>query len=318
MIKRVHEIACDESGWEGANLTAGGSDVIAYASVRLTEDAAAECLRALGVRATHAVREYKASHVLRSSRSTVTSLLGPAGPLWGNAFVHLTEKAYFAVARVLDLILGQSADAASAGLAGDPRLAAMAVTLQREGPPALGADRWEAFLEAANAVLRDWKPRDVREPVDALMDLAAFDGGGPVGEILAELRRSREAAYEARAQLLEDHVLRPAVEPLIPAFARTVLHWSDGGAADLAIVHDEQSAMTERRIRRLELQLMQPGRRLRFRQVDSRTDARVQVADVLAGVARRVSSDALHGRGDDELAALLRAYVDPASCWTAV
>jgi hypothetical protein len=311
------EIACDESGWEGANLVAAGSDVIAYASVRLSTEAAAQCLREFGGQARRTMREYKASHVLRSDPSTVFCLIGPEGPLYGNAFVHLTEKAHFVLIRVLDLVLGQSADAASAGLAADPRLTAMATALSREGPEAFGRERWQDFLAAANAVLRDWKPRDVREPVDALMDVVeALDSGGPLGAILDELRRARSVAYEARAQLMADHVRQPAVEPLIPALARTVLQWSDGGRTDLAIVHDEQSALTTRRIKRLEGQLMAPGRVLRLRQVDSKTDPRVQVADVLAGVARRLASDELHGRGDGELGDLLRAYVDPASCWS--
>lgn len=308
-VQPAHEIACDESGWEGANLVAGNSTVIAYASVRLSVDAAAECLRELG---GHAKPEYKASHVLRADRSTVTRLLGQAGPIHGNAFVHLTEKAHFVVGRLLDLVLGQSVDAASAGLAPDRRVAGLATTLSREGPGTLGAARWQAFLAAANAVLRDWKPRKVREPVDELLDLISpLDGDSRVGAILDELRRARSVAYVARAELLEAHVLQPAVEPLIPALARTILHWSG-----VAIVHDEQSALTERRIRRLERQLLPPGRSLRFRQVDSRTDPRVQVADVLAGVARRIAADELRGRGDAELAGLLRPYLDPASCWS--
>ncbi|MET7332278.1 hypothetical protein [Nonomuraea sp. NPDC005650] len=314
------EIACDESGWEGANLVAGSSEVIAYASVRLSVDAATECLRELGGRTGHLKREYKASHVLRADRrSTVTSLLGPAGPIHGNAFVHLTEKAYFVVGRLLDLVLGQSADVASAGVDADRRLTGLATTLSREGPEAFGRDRWQAFLVASNAVLRAWKPRNVREPVDAFVDvvetLTARDGGGRVGAILDELRRERSVAYAARAQLLEHRVLQPALEPLIPALARTILHWSRGGGIDVSIVHDEQSALTERRIRRLERQLLRPGRRLRFRQVDSRTDPRVQVADVVAGVARRLAADELRGRGDAELGELLRAYIDPASRW---
>jgi len=317
----AHEIACDESGWEGANLVAGSSEVIAYASVRLSVDAAAACLRELGGRAGHATREYKASHVLRADRrTTVTSLLGRDGPIHGNAFVHLTEKAHFVVVRILDLVLGRSADAASAGLAADRRLSGLATTLSRAGPEAFGPDRWRAFLAAANAVLRDWKPRDVREPVNAFVDvvetLAKLDGADRLGPILDELRHARPAAYAARARLLENHVLRPAVEPLIPALARTILHWSRGGRTDVSIVHDEQSALTERRIRRLERQLLPPSRCLRFRQVDSRTDPRVQVADVLAGVARRLATDELHGEGDARLDGLLRAYVDPASCWS--
>jgi hypothetical protein len=324
-IAPAREIACDESGWEGANLVAGSSDVIAYASVRLSVEAATECLRELGGRTRHARQEYKASHVLRADRrSTVTSLLGPAGPIHGNAFVHLTEKAYFVVGRVLDLVLGQSADVASAGMIADRRLTGLATTLTREGPEAFGRDRWQAFLTASNAVLRTWKPRNVREPVDAFVDLvetlARLDGGSRVSAILDELRdelrQERSDAYAARARLLDHHVLQPALEPLIPALARTVLHWSRGGGIDVSIVHDEQSALTERRIRRLERQLLPPGRHLQFRQVDSRTDPRVQVADVLAGVARRLAADELHGHGDTELGELLRAYIDPASCWS--
>jgi hypothetical protein len=49
--------------------------------------------------------------------------------------------------------------------------------------------------------------------------------------------------------------------------------------------------------------------------VDSRTDPRVQVADLLAGVARKVASDELLGRHDPDLTALLQPYVDPASRW---
>lgn len=320
-IAQVHEIACDESGWEGANLVAGSSDVIAYASVRLSVDAAAAWLRELSGRGARVMREYKASHVLRADRrSTVTSLLGPAGLVHGNAFVHLTEKAYFVVARLLDLLLGGSADTASAGLAPDRRLTALALTLSREGPEAFGRDRWQAFLAASNAVLRTWKPRDVSEPVDVFVDivekLADLDVGGRPGAILDELRPTRSVAYAARARLLDDHVVQPALEPLIPALARTILHWTRGGERDVSIVHDEQSALTERRIRRLERQLLPSDRILRFRQVDSRTDPRVQVADVLAGVARRLAADELRGHGDAELGGLLRAYVDPASLWS--
>ena len=314
------EVACDESGWEGANLVAGRSAVIAYASVRLSVDAASEWLGQLGGRAGQVRREYKASHVLRADRSTVVSLLDPAGPVHGSAFVHLTEKTHFVVGRVLDIVLGRSASTASAGLVADPRLAAMADTLSREGPAAFGRDGWQAFLAASNAVLRDWKPRDVREPVDTFVDLveklAKLQAGSRLGAILDELRRARSAAYAARARLLEHHVRQPAVEPLIPALARTVLHWSRCGETDVSIVHDEQSALTERRIRLLQRQLLPPGRLLRFRQVDSRTDPRVQVADVLAGVARRLATDELDGHGDTQLTELLRTYIDPASCWS--
>ncbi|AXK31295.1 hypothetical protein DVA86_00180 [Streptomyces armeniacus] len=51
------------------------------------------------------------------------------------------------------------------------------------------------------------------------------------------------------------------------------------------------------------------------RLVWSRTDTRVQLADYLAGVARKIASEELNGRGDARLTALLRPYVAPSSCW---
>ncbi|WP_211370872.1 hypothetical protein [Nonomuraea turkmeniaca] len=242
--------------------------------------------------------------------------------------VHLTHKSCFVLGRVLDLFIGGSADAASLGLRPDQRLANLAATLCRAGPDTFGREPWQAFLTATNVVLRADRHRRVRAPVDAFFGqveaLRALAGGRQVGRILDELRDGRREAYAARARLLEDRALQPVLEPLLPALARAVLHWS-GGLHPVAVVHDEQSALTERRMRRLEQILAAPplemirlpaqGRFIRFRQADSRTDPRVQVADVLAGVARKIVTDDLLGRSDPGLTALLRPYVDPASRW---
>ncbi len=323
------EIACDESGWEGSNLAASNSDVIAHASVRVHIDAAAECIRALRGRSGQHSYEYKASHLLRAKGgSDLAGFLGPSGPVHGRARVHLTHKSCFVLGRVLDLFIGGSADAASLGLCPNQRLASQAARLCRAGPNTFGRQPWQAFLAATNVVLRADRRRRVHAPVDAFFGqvevLRTLEGGSRVGGILDELRNGRQEAYSARARLLEDQVLEPVLEPLIPALARTVLHWSRG-LHQVAIIHDEQSALTERRMRRLEQILAAPplemirlpvrGRFIRFRQVDSRTDPRVQVADLLAGVARKVATDDLLGRGDPDLTALLRPYVDPASRW---
>ncbi|TMR07306.1 hypothetical protein ETD86_51790 [Nonomuraea turkmeniaca] len=328
-IGHTLEIACDESGWEGSNLTAGNSDVIAHASVRLDINVASECIRALRGRSRQHSYEYKASHLLRTkSGSDLAGFLGPSGPVHGRAMVHLTHKSCFVLGRVLDLFIGGSADAASLGLRPDQRLANLAATLCRAGPDTFGREPWQAFLTATNVVLRADRHRRVRAPVDAFFGqveaLRALAGGRQVGRILDELRDGRREAYAARARLLEDRALQPVLEPLLPALARAVLHWS-GGLHPVAVVHDEQSALTERRMRRLEQILAAPplemirlpaqGRFIRFRQADSRTDPRVQVADVLAGVARKIVTDDLLGRSDPGLTALLRPYVDPASRW---
>lgn len=57
------------------------------------------------------------------------------------------------------------------------------------------------------------------------------------------------------------------------------------------------------------------GRLAGLRLVEARLDARVQVADVVAGAARKIASDELNGRGDPKLTALLGPYVDAYSIW---
>ncbi|GIH03965.1 hypothetical protein Rhe02_20320 [Rhizocola hellebori] len=331
-IEHALEIACDESGWEGSNLAAANSDVIAHASIRLDIDAAAEWIRALRHRSGHDSYEYKASHLLRARGGPrLAEFLGPSGPVHGQARVHLTHKFCFILGRVLDLFLGGFADTASLGLRPDPSLADAAARLCRAGPGTFGPEPWQAFLAATNVVLRADRGWKVRPPVDAFFGqvevLRTSNADSPVGQVLDDLRELRRRdAYSARERLLEGHVLQPVLEPLLPALAGTVLHWSRG-LHPVAVVHDEQSALTERRMRLLEqilaapplelIQLPAHGHFLHFRQTDSRTDPRVQVADLLAGVARKIASDELAGRSDPQLTALLRPYLDPASRWCA-
>lgn len=103
-----------------------------------------------------------------------------------------------------------------------------------------------------------------------------------------------------------------ALDLHIPAIAQAVAYWSTGGNP-VAIVHDQQNLLTEERL--LSLKEMLGSRLASLRFVDSRDDARVQIADFLAGVARRIASDELNGHGDAELVELLRSYVDPMSRW---
>jgi hypothetical protein len=109
---------------------------------------------------------------------------------------------------------------------------------------------------------------------------------------------------------------------MLPALAETVLFWS-GGRRRVLVIHDEQSALTAGRLKRLQQVLAdragsspadadQSGAPpatvsplAGLVSVDSRDDARVQVADLLAGVARR-----LPGTVDD---GPLRPFLSPTS-----
>lgn len=95
---------------------------------------------------------------------------------------------------------------------------------------------------------------------------------------------------------------RGALDPLFPAILRAVAQWGER----VSIVHDQQLSLTDGRIEQLKKSAPQLEN---LRLVDSRDDARVQVADFLAGIARRVAEEELNGRPDREVIALLRPFV---------
>jgi hypothetical protein len=119
-----------------------------------------------------------------------------------------------------------------------------------------------------------------------------------------------DAVAERRAAQLAAPPPFPPLDPLPTAIGATVARWSAAGPVEL--VHDRQTTLSDARI--AALQAAYPAL-AGLTLVPSRSDARVQVADFVAGVAYRIAADALAGRGDPELLALLRPYVDPASVW---
>ena len=326
---RPLEIACDESGHEGEHLIRGNTDVFAHASVQLGAEAARTCIQEIRDRIRSPATEYKANHLLRERhRPALLWLLGPSGPLRGNAHVHLTDKTFFVLGRLVDLFVGEVGYAASTPLSQDARARAMTLTLYLEGPAAYGHERWQSFLEAANLLVRTKNRWGEKNPADSFfreLDVLLLTGTrGRVGEVLTQLRHARPRADAFREQLLDDRKLFPSLDPLIPAIFQAVVYWSEGGHP-VSVVHDEQSALTEGRIAQLREMFGAPdgsepdasprARLTEFRLVDSRTDARVQLADFLAGVARRITSDELNDHGDAELTSLLRPYVDSSSIW---
>ncbi|MFE9774676.1 DUF3800 domain-containing protein [Streptomyces sp. NPDC005931] len=303
---RVREIACDESGSDGENLTGGNTEVFAHAGVHLSPAAAAGALREVRDRIRSPAEEYKANHLLREKhRAVLEWLLAPGGPIHGRAHVHLTEKAFFVVDRVTALLLDDPADA---------------VTLFRAGRRDLGTDGRREFLEAANRLLRVRGGDEADAPValffgtlDALRRAHAGTEAAGVLDRLAA-RRSRADAYRAGLYGLRATRI-PVLNPLLPAIVSTAAHWSADGRP-VRLVHDRQNMLTPERIAWIERTARREGIALEgVRLVAAREDPRVQLADFLAGIARRIASDELHERGDPVLTALLRPYVDPASVW---
>jgi hypothetical protein len=316
------EIACDESGFSGGNLVGGQNQVFAHASVRLKPGDARKLvdslLRQIGA---HGSGEYKAAELLRSRhRPVLKGLLDTNSAIRGNAYVHLTDTRFFVIARVLDVLLGGETVSGTSCPGANPRTREMAITLYRSGEQNYGTHRWQEFLTLAANILRTnnrWLPKT---PVPlfytAVEALAQTQARPDVHEVVNLLRSTRPIAEAARAAHLQNPKSTP-LEPLIPALTRAVHFW--GSRAEVvSVIHDEQSALTPERIADIARTFAAslPGRQLEgVTQVDSRRDARVQLADFVAGIARRLASDKLIDRQDVELMVLLRPLLSPDSVW---
>src|SRR5919197_1175611 len=187
----------------------------------------------------------------------------------------------------------------------------------RRGQRTFGREPWEVFLRSFNDLMRARNRRGAAISVDSFFgmvdSLRHAAAGGRLDEIMGLLVQARPKADAFRARLAGDPSMIPALDPLIPAIVRAVVRWGQGGMP-VSIVHDEHTTLTAERIAQLE-ELITSGQLAGVRLVDSRADPRVQVADFLAGVARKIASDELNDRGDATLTALLRPYVDGSSIW---
>ncbi|WP_112242450.1 DUF3800 domain-containing protein [Kribbella monticola] len=295
-MKPPVEIACDESGYEGEKLIGGVTDVFAHAAVALDEETAARCIKELRERIRSPATEYKANHVLRSKhRPVLIWLLGSSGPLFGQAQVQLVDKAFFLVSRLVGFLTDTDADGTLAA-----RLYAAG---RRTGGPA-----WSDFLATANNLLRAKDLPEATTPVESFYQAL---GALPLDELDA-LKSSRPYADQLRAGLFDDPRSIPPLDPLMPAIVRAIEYWGEPDRT-VAIAHDRQTTLSPDRIAQLK-QLT--GNLAELELVDSFSHPRVQVADFLAGVARKIASDQLKGTDDAELTTLLRPYVDPLSTWS--
>jgi hypothetical protein len=322
--ERHIEIACDESGFSGGNLVGrAASPVFAHASIRIEPATAAGLLqhlrREIGARGTG---EYKSPEILRPRRRPVLLwLLGPSSPIHGNAYVHVTDNRFFVLSRLVDVLLGEHAVRAIVPPGRDARTRNMALTLYRLGERSYGPARWQHFLVSAANLFRTnnrWLPKNPVEIFYAAVDtMDQSNAPAEVRQVMSLLRRSRPVAEATRAAHLQNAKLTPLMEPLLPALSCAVNRWGVA-AQSLSVVHDEQSALTPERIADIAMAFAasHPGRRLTDVQlVDSSREPRVQIADFVAGIARRLASDQLEGRADPEIAGLLNPLIDHASIW---
>lgn len=301
----VVEIACDESGFSGANLLDPASPLLTHASVDLSIDEAVELITALRTQYAVLPSEFKSGQFLRN-RTAVEALDWFLAALRDRSHVHLVDKQYFLATRIVDLLLEEPSYASGTRLTQDQRPAA--VTLYRAGRVA-GHD-WNVFLAAFVELVRIKRRRQldavaVERFFEARERLLRDGLDAQAKDVLDGLSRVRVQAVLAR-MIAGDRSIPPPLEPMLPALAETVLFWS-GGTRQVLVTHDEQSALTADRLSRLqqvlvggpasrspdqadEIDSLPPGTSplAGVEMTDSRNDLRVQIADLLAGIARRL------------------------------
>ena len=303
-------IACDESGFSGTNLLDPATPALTHASVDLSIEEAVSLIDTLRSGFRFSLEEFKSGQLMRGGRSDD----GRSDDAWswltelgGRAHVFWVDKRFLLATRVVDLFLVEPSYAAGTRLTAAQRADALA--LHRGGPRAGAA--WEEFLAAFVELVRTKRRhhpdrRIVKHFFRARDALTAAGLGDEAGMVLERLSRTRVREVSDRLAR-EDRSIPPPLEPMLPALAETVLFWSDGHRQVL-VTHDEQSALTASRLRLLQQVLTTPSGPPPLAglvMVDSRDDPRVQVADLLAGVARR-------SRGADAVG-LLAPFLSPTS-----
>ena len=288
----VVEIACDESGFSGTNLLDPVTPVITHASVDLSVEEAAALITALRSRFRFSPAEFKSGPFLRGPRAAEAREWFLTA-LRGRAHVHLVDKEFFLATRIVDLFLAEPSYAAGTRLTQRHRQAALALYRAGRATGAAWLPFLAAFVELVRIKRRHRPDRRALERFLEARDTLVRDClAAPAEEVLAALAAARVG--EVVARLGSDPSIPPPLEPLVPALAETVLFWS-AGRRQVLVIHDEQSALTAGRLRRLQQVLAEtsalPGTGesplAGLVMVDSREDPRVQVADLLAGMARR-------------------------------
>ena len=298
-VRGVIDVACDESGFVGGSLF-GGTRAFTHASLHLDPGDAAELADEVRRRTGAGAQELKASRLNRAwARPVADWLCAAGGPLEGRVVVHVTDTRLFGLARLAQVVTSDSTPEGWWGAREEDESWERALRLHA----VLGElpARWEReVLLAARDVLWVRRRRRLGASIENWVDV--------VGAAADHLHRVSDRRFLARwaapdaVVRARDYVATPPAsplsEPLLPALRWAVHHWSARG--DVNVVHDEQSVLTSARVGAIadELARSRPGRRLvGFTRVDSRDDARVQVADLVAGVVRRALEGELSGHG---------------------
>lgn len=325
------EIACDESGNTGENLTSSQHGVFSEGSHDLTVDESSDLLDWVKTQLHKTSAEIKWKDV-RADPSLVETLFRDR--LNGRAHFYLTEKTYFVVGKVVDLLIEELQHDEGKDLYAGGRAKKLAFDLYRNGHRALGAEQWESLLQDFNSLMRRDSATQRLKAVPKTTVDEFFRGievsqwqsrRRNVTDILREIARTKGVADEFVASLDPSTRPIPSLDPLIPSLAQTIRHWYDlHGRKQIAVIHDEGPVPSSTAMTALVDGLRNPGefRRMtppvnikEIRTAESSTDARIQVADLIAGFGAQSGQQALNGRLEHPQLGIAREMISSTSLW---
>lgn len=124
-----------------------------------------------------------------------------------------------------------------------------------------------------------------------------------VDDIIDLLSRTRPFAEQFQDRLTSEAAIK-TMDPLLAAVPETIRIWHARKRAPLTILHDEQAGLDPATVKQTLHHLRDPLPEFRrfhgpvavdaITQVDSRSDPRVQVADLIAGMGRVLGTTALN------------------------
>lgn len=304
-------VACDESGNDGENLLLGNARVFTHASVAMPLENAEAIMAEVRERTKSTSVELKSQTLLRPGHREVARWLLTHAEVRESSSVLATHKRYFLSTKLFDSTVEEAAHARDIDLYESGLALSGAMMLHFMAPRFYG-EAWDELLRAFQDFLRAKTDSEAAETLiifgRRLESLAEADDS-PLSEILSLMLEGVEHLESlSRFQLGKGIPTRLRTgDPLISAIGSAVMYWFRRANQPVKILHDETSILTPEQVALLrqgmkDFEFIAPsmrGRRFGFdglETCDSKDDARVQVADLLAGIGRAVFEDADRGR----------------------
>lgn len=322
-------VACDESGNDGENLLGGSTPVFAHASVVLSEYQAAKIMHEVRTRTGNRSIELKSRTLLQKKHSDTARWLLEHPALANSVSLHLTHKRYMLVTKLFDATVEELAHDYGYDMYADGS-ALCGVNILFFMAPQLYGKQWDALLLALQNFFRAKTPDEANSTLGALDGQFAHVKTHPdlLPGILLNTAHQGLAHLRSlsKLQLGEgiDHRLR-TLDPLLPAIGAAVKFWYDKSGRPVEILHDDAKELTPEQISVMRRSLAAPeivaphraGQGVRLAGislVDSKADERVQVADLLAGLARTAAEAMISGT-EHPLLGLIEEHMSELSLW---